>query len=225
MRRWWMWLMCGVVLGGCGGAARESAGSERGVSAAERARVVAEYRRAHQTADEAMAKARGRQEPEVDARARAAAARCLDAWRAAPEELASGPLLRMWEVAVTRGRFRLLRPAVVAWERRVRRIRGIDEVPEIAVRLRILHAGAARLARVYARPVDACATVRAWRQRGWQPPAPPAVRRAASLDEPLDVGPRPAGSHGWVISVGRPDHDGYCDPVFSVLAPDDTFCG
>ena len=34
--------------------------------------------------------------------------------------------------------------------------------------------------------------------------------------------PRP---RGVIAGVGMPDHDGYCDPVFAWLAPDDTFCG
>ena len=164
-----------------------------------------------------MQRLRERGEPPDDARARRKAHACLSDWRAAPEARRD-ELLALWEPAVTRAAFAHKRVVVASWIRSLRAIRGLERVPKLRMRRDAVEADYARLSELYARPAPLCEVVRDWRRRDFQPPVPEPVARAVRFQ---DAPRRPFG----VFGVGPPDHNGYCDPVFGTLAPDDEFCG
>lgn len=217
-------ILTGVILAACGESGGDPAvtNAARVTTAATAVPPVPAYRRAHAAADAAFRRVREQGEPQGDLRARRAAARCLDTWRSVPEGLRDGALLTFWETVVTREAWRRDEPVIATWLQRLRSIPNLSSEPVLAARVRALKTTHALLGRAYAEPIHACRELAAWQRRGWGNPPRRIARVLSAVDAASSTGGAPVRHAGL---YGHPDHHGYCDPVFQILAPEDVFCG
>jgi hypothetical protein len=95
----------------------------------------------------------------------------------------------------------------------------LERVPHLVARRNAIEGDLARLTQLYAQPIKTCKAAREWRRRGWRNEMPAAVERVVRLAK------RPANAPRIATGVGRPDHRGYCDRVFLIIAPEEAFCG